>query len=79
MGGCLVRSFQVGDAVELGPEEESPKVTKVPLAKMGKIRGKSGLGEEIQKLRHRDILKTEPIKRRRITNQGQARERGVPR
>lgn len=54
-------------------------MTKAPLAKMGKIRGKSGLGEEIQELRHRGILKIEPIKRRRITNQGQARVRGVPR
>ena len=54
-------------------------MTKAPLAKMGKIRGKSGLGEEIQKLRHRDILKIEPIKHRRIRNQGQARVRGVPR
>ena len=43
MGGCLGRSFQVGDAVELGPEGSSPKVTKALLAEMGKLRGESGL------------------------------------
>ena len=61
MGGCLGRSFQVGDAVELGPEGSSPKVTKALLAEMGKLRGESGFGEDSQKLWHRDILKIEPI------------------
>ena len=35
MRGCLGTSFQVGDAVELGPEGSSPKVTKALLAEMG--------------------------------------------
>ena len=39
MRGCLGTSFQVGDAVELGPEGSSPKVTKALLAEMGKLRG----------------------------------------
>lgn len=61
MGGCLGRSFQVGDTVELGPEGSSPKVTKALLAEMGKLRGEPGLGEGNQKPWHRDVLKIEPI------------------